>query len=275
MISGGAESYKVADRLRTQNVPVLLSLNFPKRTTSASTEADPESMEMLRYRVETPKTATRLAQAKVRFAFQSGGLTNLSDFWANANRAIENGLGKGDALRAMTAYPADIFGVTNQLGSIDAGKIANLTVTRGDLFDKNRAFTHIIVDGRMFEIKQPTRPAVPAGGTQTATTGQAGAVMNLAGAWTLNFQIGGQQLQAVLNLTQQGNQLSGNLQTQQFGNADVQRGEVTADGFRFVVRLSIGENADVVFEGKATGNQMSGTANAPQGSVPFSGTKTP
>src|SRR6185369_11908757 len=109
IIAGGQEAWKVADRLKAQNIPVLLSLNFPKRTTSVSPEADAEDLETLRFRAETPKCAARLAQAGVRFAFQSGGLTNINDFFANAAKATENGLAPDAALRAMTLNAAQIF----------------------------------------------------------------------------------------------------------------------------------------------------------------------
>src|SRR5215213_8903177 len=57
IISGGSEAWKVAGRLKEQNVPVLLSLNFPKRVAAASPEADPEDLDLLRLRAETPKGA--------------------------------------------------------------------------------------------------------------------------------------------------------------------------------------------------------------------------
>src|SRR5256885_12480279 len=102
IIAGGQEAWKLADRLKAPDVPVLLSLNFPKRTTAISPEADPETMEVLRMRAETPKGAARLAQAGVKFGFQSGGGTSLTDFFLNAGKAVENGLSKGAAIRAMT-----------------------------------------------------------------------------------------------------------------------------------------------------------------------------
>src|SRR2546425_5118799 len=130
IIAGGADAATVADRLRERNVPVLLSLNLPKRMTAAAPEADPETLRTLRGRVEAQKTAAKLAAARVRFAFQSGALTNMGDFLANAAKAIENGVSRDDALRALTIRPAEIFGVADRLGSIETGKIANLTVTR-------------------------------------------------------------------------------------------------------------------------------------------------
>ena len=62
-------------------------------------------------------------------------------------RAIDAGLAPEDALRAMTLTPAEIYGVADRLGSIEKGKIANLVVTKGDLFvDKTRS--EIRVRGR-------------------------------------------------------------------------------------------------------------------------------
>lgn len=153
IIAGGREADHVADRLAKLKVPVFLSLNLPKRTTAAIPEADPETLRVLRERVEAQQTAGKLAKAGVRFAFQSGALTNMAELLANASRTIENGLSPTDALRAFTIWPAEILGVQDQLGSIEAGKIANLTVVRGDLFDRNGRVTQVFIDGRPFEIK--------------------------------------------------------------------------------------------------------------------------
>ena len=153
IIAGGREADHVADRLAKQKIPVLLSLNLPKRTTAAIPEADPEPMRVLRERVEAQQTAGKLAKAGVRFAFESGSLTNMSDLLANANRTIENGLSATDALRAFTIWPAEILGVQNQLGTIEAGKIANLTVVRGDLFDRGGRLTQVFIDGRPYDVK--------------------------------------------------------------------------------------------------------------------------
>lgn len=174
IIAGGREADRLTDRLVKQNVPVLLSLNLPKRTTAALPEADPEPLRVLRERVEAQQTAGKLAKAGVRFAFESGSLTNMSELLANAGRTIENGLSATDALRAFTIWPAEILGVQDQLGSIEAGKIANLTVVRGDLFDRNSRVTHVFIDGRQVELRPPPdggpnrNNASPAPGTVTS-----------------------------------------------------------------------------------------------------------
>jgi imidazolonepropionase-like amidohydrolase len=157
IINGGLEAGRVAPRLKAMNVPVLLSLNFPRRTAAASPEAEPESLRILRERVEAPKTAGRLAAAGVRFAFQSGGMTSIADYLTNAGKAVESGLPNDDAVRALTLGAAEILGVASQLGSIEVGKIANLTITRSSLLDRTRRITHVFIDGRPVEL----RPAAP------------------------------------------------------------------------------------------------------------------
>ena len=62
IINGGLEADRVAARLKAQNVPVLLTLNFPRRSAAPSPEADPEPTRVLRERVEAPKVAGRARQ---------------------------------------------------------------------------------------------------------------------------------------------------------------------------------------------------------------------
>jgi imidazolonepropionase-like amidohydrolase len=267
IINGGQEADRVAARLKAMDVPVLLSLNFPRRTTSASPEADPEPLRILRERVEAPKCAGRLAAAGVRFAFQSGGMTSMSDFLANAVKAVDNGLARDEAVRAMTLRPAEILGVSNQLGTIEAGKIANLTITRGDLLDKNARVTRIFIDGRPVEI------------TPAATsTGGAGA----SGTWslTINLSESGNQRQeftVTLNLQQQGERVSGSLQGQ-LGSGTITNGTVSDGNIHFTVPVTLPapatQTTDAIFNGTFSGNEMHGTVQlVGRGPGTFTGTR--
>jgi len=122
IIAGGREADRVSERLVKQNVPVLLSLNLPRRTTAAIPEADPEPMRVLRERVEAQQTAGKLAKAGVRFAFQSGSLTDIADLMANARRVIENGLQPYDVQSLIPLVEAAGGVMTNwQGGPCDQG----------------------------------------------------------------------------------------------------------------------------------------------------------
>ena len=252
IIAGGRESERVADRLKQQNVPVLLSLNLPRRTTAAMPEADPEPMRVLRERVEAQQTAGKLAKAGVRFAFESGSLTNMSDLMPNVGRVIENGLSSADAVRAFTIWPAEILGVASQLGSIEAGKIANLTVTRGDLFDRNSRVAHVFIDGRPVDLRPPTadRPGGPGG---------PGGRPTMSGAWTLNVKFGADEKAATLTLQQEGERVTGSI-AGSLGAGEIANASMTADELRFTVPLQIeGQTKEATFTGTLSGNEIRGT----------------
>jgi len=247
IVAGGREADRVADRLAKQNVPVLLSLNLPRRTTAAMPEADPEPLRTLRERVAAQQTAGKLAKAGVRFAFQSGSLANMSDLMANANRVIENGLSPADAVRAFTIWPAEILGVSNQLGSIEAGKIANLTVMRGDLFDRNSRVAHVFIDGRPVDLRPATMPERPGG--------RAG----LSGSWTLTINLGQGERPATLTLQQEGDRVTGSI-AGAFGAGEISNATTTADEVRFTVPLQIeGQTKEATFTGTLSGNEIRGT----------------
>jgi len=272
-IAGGQEAWKVADRLKAQDVPVLLSLNFPKRTASASADADPESIDLLRLRAETPKTAAKLQQAGVKFAFQSGGATSLADFFANAGKTVENGLARDAAIRAMTLSSAELLGVGDRLGSIEKGKIANLAVVRGELFGKDRFVSTVFVDGRPFEIKEPAR--TPQGGRGPAIGGQQPAIAQIGGNYSITINVPGQTLTGTLALVQQAAIVTGTLQTQ-LGTSPIKDGKATAEGFTFSASVQLGgSTVDIFVKGAVAGNNISGTAELPQGVVPFTGTRNP
>jgi imidazolonepropionase-like amidohydrolase len=255
IIAGGRESARVTDRLVKQNVPVLLSLNLPRRTTAAIPEADPEPLRVLRERVEAQQTAGKLAAAKVRFAFQSGSLANMSELFVNAGRVIENGLSADDAVRAFTLWPAQILGAENQLGTIEPGKIANLTVTRGNLFDRTSRVVNVFIDGREIDIK--STPALA--GQQRGS---------LSGAWTLKLNMGQDEKTVTLNLQQEGDRLQGALQGT-LGTGELANASVSPAGeIRFTIPLNIeGQTKEASFIGTLTANEIRGsvtiTGNAP------------
>ena len=260
IIAGGRESARLTDRLLKQNVPVLLSLNLPRRTTAAMPEADPEPLRVLRERVEAQQTAGKLAKAKVRFGFQSGSLPSAADIMVNANRTVENGLSVEDALRAFTIWPAEILGVGDQLGSIEVGKIANLTVTRGDLFDLNSRIDHVFIDGRPVDL----RPAPSVGPTSTTSR-------NLTGAWSVVVNLGEEKTLS-LNLRQEGDRLSGSIQGP-LGTGEISNASA-GNEIRFTVVLNIDTlTREATFVGTMAGNEIRGSVTV-EGRAPGTFTAT-
>lgn len=267
VIAGGTEAWKVASRLREMKVPVLLSLNFPRRTTAQMAEAETETLRTLRERAEAPKTAARLLAAGVTFAFQSGSMTNLNDYLANATKAIENGLARDEGVRALTIRPAEILGVADRLGTIETGKIANLTITRGDIFTRDRRITHVFIDGRPVDLKPATTPS-PAGATATT----------IGGTWALSVSTDvpeQAEVSITLTLEQQGERVSGSIQGP-LGSNPIANASLGAGGeIRFTVPVTIaGQTNEATFNGTVAGNAMRGTVQI-VGRTPgsFSGTR--
>ena len=137
IILGGDDASKVASLLKQKDVPVILTgiLQLPNR------EDDPYDVLY--------ENAAKLQQAGVRFCISSGDpgaeARNLPLY---AGMAAAYGLSKADALKAVTLYPAQIMNVADRLGSIEAGKMANLVVTDGDLLEIRTHIRYLFIDGR-------------------------------------------------------------------------------------------------------------------------------
>ena len=157
--TGAREADEVAADLKAAIVRVIYSLNYPTRPRTLAPDAD-ESIETLRNRAEAPNRPAALAKAGVTFGFASAGLNDPKDFVKNAAKAIKGGLAEDLAIRALTINAATIAGVGDRLGSIEKGKIANLVVADGNLFDEKTKITRVFVAGRAVSLDAPA----PAGG---------------------------------------------------------------------------------------------------------------
>jgi hypothetical protein len=165
VLYGGDEAWRSVDQLQKSKVPILVSLKWPER----ARDADPalnDPLHELEMRDKAPSTPAALAKAGVKFAFYSDGIATPKEMVRAVKRAIDAGLTPADAVRALTLSPAEIYGVSDRLGSVDKGKIANLLVTEGDLFQDKTKVKYVFVDGMKYE---PAPDVVPARGTTEKT----------------------------------------------------------------------------------------------------------
>ena len=154
IITGGREADQISADLKARNARVIYSLNFPTRSRLLPPDAD-EPLRELRTRAQASKVPGALDKAGVPFAFASSGLREQRDFLRNAAKAVKDGLAPDAAVRALTIGAARIAGAGDRLGSIERGKIANVIVTDGDLFDEKMRLRHVFVDGRAVSIEEP------------------------------------------------------------------------------------------------------------------------
>jgi hypothetical protein len=153
VLYGGQQGYEVAGAIAAKKMPVLVSLKWPERDKDADPDAE-QTLRDLRFRDRAPSSPAALAKAGVKFAFYSGGLSTPKDILKNVKKAVDAGLAPDAALRAFTIDAAEILGVGDRLGSIAPGKIANLIVTDGDLFNEKTKVKQVFVDGRWFEVHE-------------------------------------------------------------------------------------------------------------------------
>jgi imidazolonepropionase-like amidohydrolase len=161
VVAGAHDASAMAATLRARNVPVLVSLDFP----APEKDVHPDFRVPLRVLHEwqqAPRTAAALSRAGVRMAFYSDGLGSGAAYLAALRRVVREGMPRDAALRAATLGAAEILGVARQLGSIAPGKLANLVVTEGDLFDGTSRIRQVYVAGQAYEPVASAGPSNPA-----------------------------------------------------------------------------------------------------------------
>jgi amidohydrolase family protein len=260
VLYGGQMSYEVALEIAAKKLPVLVDLKWPE----AEKDADPEykpSLRTLRFRDRAPSSPAALVKAGVKFAFYSGGITTTKDILKAAKKSIDAGLAPDVALRAFTLSPAEIFGVADRLGSIENGKIANLVITDGDLFEERTKIKMVFVDGRKFEVREPEKPKEPPKG-------------DITGKWKLSYNTpeGPEESTADLTMDKDGT-VSGTL-TSHRGTASIISGYLSADKFSFTINIVLDQGAtDVTFSGTFDGTTLKGSISVLGMSLDFTGVK--
>ncbi len=151
------------DHLKGKNMPVLVSLKWPEAPRDRNPD-EVDSLRVLEDRAKAPSSPAVLNRAGIPFAFYSDGIDQTRDLERAVKKAIDNGLSRDAAVRALTLSPAEIYGVADRLGSIEKGKIANLVVTRGEIFDDRTKVEMVIIDGKKYT---PAPPPPGRGGAAT------------------------------------------------------------------------------------------------------------
>jgi imidazolonepropionase-like amidohydrolase len=143
VLVGAEEGWMLADRIAAAHVPVI----------TGALDNIPGSFATLGARQEN---AALLRKAGVRVALSTGGESfNVRNLKQHAGNAVAYGLSWDDALQAVTMAPAEILGVSANVGTLQPGRDANVVVWDGDPFEFSTRALRVLVHGR--EIHQPSR----------------------------------------------------------------------------------------------------------------------
>ncbi len=163
ILYGLHEGYKDIDQLKSAKIPAFVSLKWPEKPRDAD-PTDIPNYRTLVMRDQAPSVPGMFAKAGVKFAFYSDGVNTALELKKAIKKAIDAGLKQEDAIRALTLSPAEIYGLSDRLGSIEKGKIGNLVVTRGSAFDDKSTIEYVFIDGKQFQPPKELQQAPPGGG---------------------------------------------------------------------------------------------------------------
>ncbi len=152
VVAGGSDEYEHLAAVKETGLPLVTSLNFPLPPVwENEDEAVNVELDELRHWELAPANPARLHAAGIAFSFTAQGLVARADWRQRAREAIARGLPADIALAALTARAAELLGAASQLGTLSRGKIANLTITDGDLFAEETNIIEVWVDGARYE----------------------------------------------------------------------------------------------------------------------------
>ena len=137
---GVIEGWRIAEKIAKAKIPVIVGpvLRLPSRTSD---------------RYDKPyANAGILHKAGVKVAIRTNEEANSRNLPFHAGFAATYGMGKKAALEAITIVPAEIFGVSEQLGSLELGKDANLFVADGDPFESKTQVTYLFIKGEKIPV---------------------------------------------------------------------------------------------------------------------------
>ena len=216
VLTGLTQSFDAVDKLKSASLPLLLTLELPKEPEDSKEEQSPDSTEvaLTDAAVELPQieapdydadfrvssladvvaekenlearreiaykahvgNARLLESEGLTFGFSSGSVKP-GELLGNVRKMIKEGLSEDAALAALTTTPAQILGLTSSMGTVEEGKLGNLVVTKGSIFDEKGEIRYVFVDGRKYEIEPPRK----------SSGGDPDADVNPAGTWSLTI----------------------------------------------------------------------------------------
>lgn len=252
-LSGANEAWRVAEKLKRANIPLLVSLDFKPPYTSIYVNKGEELKKKAEKEIY-PANASNLYKAGIKFALTSFGLNKADKFLKNIKEAIKTGLPREEALKALTIHPAQFLGVNNLMGSIEPGKIANVILASGEIFEEKTLVKMVFIDGIQFKVKEPPKA-------------KEAAALNISGKWkgTVSGPMG--EIETTVEFEQEGNEITGTILSD-FGNWEITGGVLSGNELDFTFTANVmGEIMEMSFSGTVEADEIEGTITFPGGSA--------
>ena len=153
IIKASGNEYQRIDEMKATNAKFILPLDFPQAMDLEDpTDARFVNVADMKHWELAPTNPATFEKAGINFALTANGLKDASSFLPNLRKAIQYGLSEQKALEALTLTPASLLGVSDLVGSLDAGKLANFVITNGPVFADKTTIIENWVQGEAYPI---------------------------------------------------------------------------------------------------------------------------
>jgi len=155
IIKSNGDEYQRINEVKATGASLIIPLVYPKAyDVEDPAEARNVSLTQMKGWEMAPTNPAALEKAGIKFALTAFGLENSRDFWENIRKAIENGLTEKQALQSVTEIPASLLGISDKVGSIEKGKMANFLISSDSLFKNGNIIFENWVQGKRFIVNK-------------------------------------------------------------------------------------------------------------------------
>jgi imidazolonepropionase-like amidohydrolase len=149
VLVGGGDEYQRISEIKATGASLIVPLNYPAPyDVEDPLDAKEVSLAELKHWEMAPLNAGLLAKEGLEFSLTTANIKIKKDFFANLLKAVENGLLPQDALKALTTLPAKQFNISELVGSLKPGLLANFVISEGDIFRKENTIYENWVKGK-------------------------------------------------------------------------------------------------------------------------------
>lgn len=261
VLANVSDGFRAMDMLNAAGTPVFLSMELPEDKAGKKKKKDEEEVDPLRAEMEERRMAAMkdyvsqaamMAEAGMTFGFSSMD-TKAKDIRENLARMVKAGLTADQALAALTTSPAKMLGLSDMLGTVEQGKIANLVISDNPYFEEGANVRYVFVDGMPHEYEVKKKKAKKAGDSSVST--------NAAGSWAMEIDAPGQDGDVELTITGEPGGFSGSMSV---GGESTSLRSIDLDGNTLTFEAPFnagGQSLTLSFEVVIEGNSFDGSVS--------------
>lgn len=196
------QANQALSKLKGLKNPILLSLDLPKAIKEEKKDStktpDPEVLAFNKRKQESYDSylsqAADLEKENMPFAF-SYTEVKPKDIFPNLKRMIKSGMSETTALKGLTTIPADLLGISNIVGTVESGKMANLVITDKKLFEEKSTIKYVFVNGSKTKFEKQVKKKKKKSGSSDDSE-----EYNFAGSWKYEVEIPGQTQTGIIKI---------------------------------------------------------------------------